>query len=289
VMVAAMRHASDLVDRSFCFLDGGLASLGRSPHAPCLIWNGDRSVCLALSGHVTGPDLDEAFVNTLRQSPLETLRQLDGSYAFAMYDRTARSLVLAADRFGFVPLYYCHRGDSIVFASEVKAILHVLHSRKLDWDSVADFFYVGHMLGNRTLFHDVHVLDPGEMIIHRRGESRHERYCDFTQIEPLPREKVSTQQVASLFTRAVQKRARKDMRHTVLLSGGMDSRLVLGALKAARITPETITLEHADEYEGADGRLGCQVAESLGLISELRPTRGQPRYLHRKTSSSCFY
>jgi len=108
---------------------------------------------LALSGHVTGPDLDEAFVNTLRQSPLETLRQLDGSYAFAMYDRTARSLVLAADRFGFVPLYYCHRGDSIVFASEVKAILHVLHSRKLDWDSVADFFYVGHMLGNRTLFH----------------------------------------------------------------------------------------------------------------------------------------
>ena len=172
-----------------------------------------------------------------------------------------------------MPVYYYLRNGLMVFASEVKAILKVLDSRELDWNAAADFFYVGHMMGSRTLFDGIRALDPGELIIYSGGKSRRERYYDFTQVKVLSRDQVSTDRIASLFMTAVEQRASKDGLHTVLLSGGLDSRMVAGALQAAGISPRTISLEHAGELNGADGKLGCQAAESLGLKPELRPTR----------------
>ena len=285
-MANAMRHDPDVKYRSYYFRSGGLAIVKQPADTSDLIWNKDRSLCLAISGRVTnssggrlcaGHDLSagigESLIDMLSHSPVETLRRLDGVYGIALYDLTSDTLTLAADRFGFMPVYYYHRDGLTVFASEVKAILKVLQSSKLDWNGVTDFFYVGHMLGSRTLFDGVRALDPGEFIIYSGGKSRRERYYDFTQIKVLSRDQVSTDRVASLFMTAVEQRARKDMPHTVLLSGGLDSRLVLGALRAAGITPRTISLEHAGELHGADGKLGCRVAESLGLKAELRPTR----------------
>jgi asparagine synthetase B (glutamine-hydrolysing) len=195
--------------------------------------------------------------------------------------------MLTTDRYGFMPLYYYADAERIVFASEVKAILQVIGAQKLDWESVADFFYIGHMMGERTLFNGIHSVKAGEIITWCHGDITKSTYFDFTQIPVMAVEDVSTEKLASLFMEAVRKRVRRDTQNTLLLSGGADSRLILGALHALQVTPKIITLEHASEKQGLDGEYARRLADALGVECDYRQTR--PNYYSTNDWLNVFY
>jgi hypothetical protein len=277
-MSKAIKHHPDAPEKYLLFEGGGISMIGNLSFAEEQRWARDvrSGSCLGLCGSVVGFEGEPALLlRAFEERGEDLLSELNGTFAFAHYDPTARSLTVVNDRYGFMPLYYCREqgNGSFLFASEAKAILRVVGSRALDWQSVADFFYTGHMTGQKTLFEGIHTMDSGQMLAYRGGIVEKSKYYEFTSMPLLSPEEVSTEKLATLFLEAVRRRIREDVSNTVLLSGGFDSRLVLGAMHMLGASPKVVTLEHAELSQGADGRFASLMADRLGLECDLRPTR----------------
>jgi len=199
--------------------------------------------------------------------------QIEGDYVMAHYDADSTALTLANGKYGFCPLYYSVTADGFYFASEAKALIRAIGTAELDWQSVADFFYIGHMLGERTLFRGISALAPGQILTYSHGRLGAHTYADFTQAPVQAARDISAERLVQLFLESVQRRLDRDRTQCVLLSGGLDSRLIMGTLHQLGIKPRVISLEHNNIRNGADGRYAEQIAQRLGLECDVRPTR----------------
>jgi asparagine synthetase B (glutamine-hydrolysing) len=289
LMIRVMKHDSNSHEEYLWLENGGIAVIRNTPFDKNQsMWGRDRLSCLALSGHIVdyeshrsavgvseckiSPDV-EFLHQAFEERGEEILERLNGVFSMAYYSSRSRSLTIANDRYGFSPLYYYHDNNGFWFASEVKAILRVIGRQEPDWESYADFFYAGHMTGQKTLFQNICALDSGQMLMYCDGSLHKRKYYDFTQTPVAHPKAISTKELASLFIQAVQRRVIADKPGTVLLSGGFDSRLILGALHRLGVSPKLLSLEHGDEKKGADGRYASLIASHLGLGCELRRTR----------------
>jgi len=275
-MAKVIKHRPDSPEQYLRFEGGGIMLIGNPSFAEEERWARDerRGSCLGLCGNVVGFGSAAALLRAFEERGEELIKELNGTFAFAHYDSTARSLRLVNDRYGFMPLYYCREEKgSFLFASEVKAILRVLEPRELDWQSVADFFYIGHMVGQNTLFKGVYAMDSGQVLAYQNGFLKKSKYHNFTKTSLLSPEEVTTEKLAGLFVEAVRRRVREDRPNTLLLSGGFDSRLILGAFDKLGISPELVTLEHGSQAGGMDGKLAAAMARRLGLKIDFRRTR----------------
>jgi hypothetical protein len=290
-MTSVMQHDPRSCDEYAWFDHGGIGVIKNLPSdSHTIAWDNERASCLAACGHIAGAtagqlslsynDIDLSTVNSdtfllhaFKTHGSEILPDLNGTFAFAYYNSATCSIAIVNDRYGFMPLYYYYDQNMFLFASEVKAIVQVLGQPEFDWESYADFFYIGHMTEQKTLFKKIHALDSGHMLTYSNGSLHESRYYDFTQTPVLGEKDVSTEKIASLFVEAVARKVKQEQPHTVLLSGGYDSRLVLGALHRSGITPKIVSLEHASETQGADGKFAALIANSLGLACDYRPSR----------------
>lgn len=290
-MIGVMKHDAEAKDELVHFNNGGIAVVTNSiQDTSNLAWDKDALRCLALCGHVVGSDNADGssgsnqrdisnsdtvavLLDNFRSSREEFLDKLNGVFGFAYYDSTSGSLTVVNDRHGFMPLYYYYDQGVFIFASEVKAILQIVEQQELDWESCADFLYIGHMLGQKTLFRNIHAFDSALIITYSDGVLNSCRYHDFTKTSVKDHKDVSVEKLARLFTEAVQRRVRREQPNTVLLSGGFDSRFVLGALSNLKVSPKLVSLEHASVQQGADGKLAILLANALRLESDYRRTR----------------
>lgn len=155
------------------------------------------------------------------------VRQLDGMFAFALWDARLGQLVLARDRMGKKPLYYTQVGGQLVFASEIKAILqHPQVRRELDLQSLDQYLTFCNVPAPRTLFAGIHKLEPAHLLIcDSRGSTRVERYWSplTGDWQRATTEAEATDRVRQLLGDAVRKRVMADVPVGCLLSGGLDS------------------------------------------------------------------
>lgn len=291
-MVKVMKHDLEAPEEYFYFEGGGIAVIGNSSlEEKRSARDGERGSYLALCGRIVGfkgneappPRYEEYDVSTeggvdsllraFQEYGEDILEKLNGVFAFAHHDPVTNSLTVVNDRYGFMPLYYYYKEGKFLFSSEVKAILQILGPQEFDWESFADFFYIGQMTAQKTLFKDVCALDSGQTLTYLNGRLSKRQYYDFTKTPVLNPGKVSTEKVATLFTEAVRRRIKHNKPNTALLSGGFDSRLILGALLKLGVVPDVLTLEHARERSGTDSRFAALLTERLDLRSDLRPTR----------------
>lgn len=273
-MVAAMAPGSEDCIVSRCFDNGGIALIGAAGSAGIYLESAPGQASFAaVCGELVDSPRDHTIPDALSEDAPGFLATLNGVFALAHYNAQTGSLLIANDCYGFMPLYYYSDEQIFVFASEVKAILKVVGQQPFDCEAWADFFYIGHMLGQKTLFRTIHAFDSAQILTYCNGKVAAQQYADFTQTAVLARQDVSTETVATLFTQAVRRRASNDTQNTVLLSGGVDSRLVLGALHSLNVQPNVVTLEHASEKQGADGKYALLLAQSLGLPADYRRTR----------------
>ncbi len=163
-----------------------------------------------------------------------TLKRLNGMFAFAMYDKHARKLFLVRDRFGVKPLYYYQNGATLLFASEIKAMIeHPAYRSQLDKEALVEYLTFQNYFTDRTLFKGVRMLPAGtygEISIDaggpaRTGELQVKRYWDYNFQEPeQPRtEKQYLEELTHLFEAAVTRQLVSDVPVGAYLSGGMDS------------------------------------------------------------------
>ncbi len=303
--ISVMKHEPEAVEQAVCFDKGGIAIINTSPtDTSSLAWDEDHFRCLALCGHVVDTRIDNTSSSAeMVNSPVvnsasllisdfaargeDLLGELNGVFAIAYYDSASQTLTLANDRFGFMPLYYYYNHGLVVFASEVKAILQLVPQRELDWESCADFFYVGHMLGQKTLFKNIHALEAGQVLTYTNGNLETRRYYDFTHTPIIDRKDVSVEKLARLFTEAVRRRVRTELPNTVLLSGGFDSRFILGTLDSVGVSPKVVSLEHANVKQGLDGKLALLLANALRLEYDYR--RSHKHYFTSQDWLQVFY
>ena len=183
------------------------------------------------AGHRFRSDTDtEVLLHSYEERGTDAILPLNGMFAFALWDRKQRRLVLARDRFGVKPLYYTTIGNTFAFASEIKAFRGIPEFRaKADPIGLAEHFTFQNTFGERTLFEGVHLLEAGHLLVLENGAIHKHRYWDLAYE---PEGGRTLQQWAhglrERFEQAVQRQLMSDVPLGTYLSGGMDT----GAISA---------------------------------------------------------
>jgi asparagine synthase (glutamine-hydrolysing) len=173
---------------------------------------------------------------------------LSGMFTVALWDRSRERLVLARDRIGKKPLLWTRLPDGgLAFASELKALLRLPGvSREVDPHAVDAFLALQYVPGGAGLI-GVEKLPPGHVLVVEGGTIRVERYARLEQLGPesegdwlaLVRERVEA---------AVRRRLISDVPLGALLSGGIDSSIVVALMAQASAQPvRTFTVGFGDE------------------------------------------
>lgn len=152
--------------------------------------------------------------------------ELDGMFAFALYDSIREELLLVRDRIGVKPLYYAVLPGGILFASEIKAILaHPAVSAALDFEGFLHYLTFVSTPAPWTLFAGIRKMRPGTLLkVRRDGRIAEETWWD--AIVPAVREESEEEieaKILHLLEEAVRKRMMSDVPFGVYLSGGIDS------------------------------------------------------------------
>jgi asparagine synthase (glutamine-hydrolysing) len=203
-----------------------------------------------LAGHdVRGRGDTPVIPHLYEEYGVRFVEHLEGMFAIALWDASRRRLVLARDRLGKKPLVWTRlAGGTLAFASELKAF-HGLPGFNAEPDLAAldAYLALGYVPGTRTGLRGVHRLEPGSLLVVENGREQVERYWQ-PQIE---REVASDdewlERVRAEVTAAVRKRLASDVPLGALLSGGIDSAIVVALMADASAEPvRTFTVGFAD-------------------------------------------
>jgi len=171
----------------------------------------------------------EVVLAALARWGIGALDRLNGMYAFALWDRTTQELVLARDRYGVKPLYYALFGNTLLFGSEVKALVpHPAYRAGLDREALLEYFTFQNFFTDRTLFAGVRLLPAGTYMrvpLGARTLPAPVRYWDYRFEEPSsPRtDEEYAGELDHLLRQAVGRQLVSDVDVGAYLSGGMDS------------------------------------------------------------------
>ncbi|HEY8645977.1 MAG TPA: asparagine synthase (glutamine-hydrolyzing) [Gaiellaceae bacterium] len=182
-------------------------------------------------------------------------RALRGKFAAAVWDERERRAVVARDRLGVKPLYYARSDDLLVFASELKAVLTSgLVSPELDLEAIDAYLSLGFVPGPRTPVAGVRKLMPGHLLVADDAGVRIERYWQYPHPAPAVERRAPNEWSEELLERldeAVRLRLMSDVPLGAMLSGGIDSSLVVGLM--ARHMSEPVRTFSVGFRESAEG------------------------------------
>jgi asparagine synthase (glutamine-hydrolysing) len=206
---------------------------------------------LAARGHeVRGRGDTPVIPHLYEEYGVSFVERLEGMFAIALWDAPRRRLLLARDRLGKKPLVWTRLSDgTIAFASELKAF-HALPGFSMEPDLAALDAYLAlqYVPGTRTGVRGVHRLEPGSLLVVESGNERVERYWEPQRDEEPARDDEWLERVRMEVTAAVQKRLASDVPLGALLSGGIDSAVVVALMAQASAEPvRTFTVGFSDE------------------------------------------
>jgi len=202
--------------------------------------HGELRASLLRRGHVFKSSSDtEVLVHLYEEEGASLVGALRGIFAFAIYDRPRRRVLLARDRYGVKPLFYAELDGEWLFASEIKAIVarrgFVPH---LDRQACYDFLGLGYVPEPATGFANVRALPPASVLAITPEGARLDPY-DGVVAAPQPERRLE-ETVAALADRlvgAVRRQSVADVPVAALLSGGIDSSLVVATHERAGLGP----------------------------------------------------
>jgi len=107
----------------------------------------------------------EVILHAFREWDVRCFSRLRGMFAVALWTESKRRLVLARDRIGIKPLYFCRAGTDLIFGSEIKAILeHPAVDREIDIDGLNCFLRLNYVPAPYTMVHGIEKLPPGHFL-----------------------------------------------------------------------------------------------------------------------------
>lgn len=256
-----------LAHRRLAIID--LSAGGRQPMESAdgrmvLVFNGEiynhrelRTELERLGRHFISRSDSEVLLQAWAEWGAAALPRFNGMFAFAIYDRRARELVLARDRYGIKPLYWARLGATFAFGSEAKAILaNPACPAQPDPEACLEYFTFQNLFTDRTLIAGVHLLPPGSWLRLRVGQ--HEPpppvpWWEWTFQEPTGTvdERELTEELDRLLRQAVTRQLVSDVDVGAYLSGGLDSGTI--AALASRQLPRLRTFTCGFDLSSASG------------------------------------
>ncbi|MBV6421293.1 MAG: Asparagine synthetase [glutamine-hydrolyzing] 1 [Ignavibacteriaceae bacterium] len=178
----------------------------------------------------------EVILHLYEDKGINCLKELNGQFAFAIWDSNNRTLFLARDRVGILPLYYTIQNQRLYFASEIKAIFtnKEIH-RALDSESLDQVFTFWTTLPGKTVFNNIKELPPAHYMLISPNEIKYDKYWDLNfannkeTVNRLSADLVN--EISELMMDAVRIRLRADVPVGTYLSGGIDSSALTETVK----------------------------------------------------------
>lgn len=205
---------------------------------------------LEAKGHVFATQSDtEVIIHAYEEYGQGCVDLFNGMFAFAVWDANQHRLFLARDRLGIKPMYYWTGNGQIVFGSEIKAIIaHPIVPRDIDPLALDYFLTLEYIPGPRTIFKDIHKLQPGHYLIFQNGSLKVERYWDIAPQAFPQDEQTCHEALVELIKDSVQMRLVSDVPLGAFLSGGIDSSTVLAFMSQASGSPvKTFSIGFEDD------------------------------------------
>jgi asparagine synthase (glutamine-hydrolysing) len=239
---------------------------------------------LEAHGHVYRTKSDtETIVHAYEQWGDACVHRFRGMFAFAIWDAPKRRLLLVRDRLGIKPLYWARIGDTLLFGSEIKAVLASdLIAPQANQEVLPEVLSTRYTSGTDTMFRGINKLLPGHLLVHERGEIQTRQYWDVpvglrAEGLGLPDDSVSPQpsalspdvvgQFRSLLEESVRLRLMSDVPLGMFLSGGIDSSAIAAIM--ARMIGRPLETFSVAFKERAFNELGYarEVARAIGANS----------------------
>jgi asparagine synthase (glutamine-hydrolysing) len=207
-------------------------------------------------GHFFCTETDvETLVHMYEECQEGFLNQVNGQFAFVIYNRATGGLFLARDQFGICPLYFTVRDGMFIFASEIKAILqHPLVCAEVDLTGLDQVLSLPGPISPRTMFQGIESLPPGHHLIVTDGAVRITEYWDLEypkvgECEYARPDSYYEAGLRSLFEQSVKYRLHADVPVGFYLSGGLDSSFIAAMIRSlsAEVQRHSFSISFSDD------------------------------------------
>jgi asparagine synthase (glutamine-hydrolysing) len=240
----------------------GRVGIGVFNQAAQPVWNDQHTIGIVMAGEFFGtggfeptePGLsDEKIALHMYESMGDQfVSKLRGAFILAIWDGVKQRLVIANDRFGLYPLYYAQFRGRFIFSSEIKGVLcDDDFDRQIDPRALAEYMRFQHILGDKTFFESLKIFPNASILIYDVNSDRLDidSYWDISHIPELRGSitfEEAVEESGRLLKSAVDEQTSGDHRFGLYLSGGLDSRVILGLMDRNRFPVTTITYGDRD-------------------------------------------
>jgi len=223
-------------------LSGGTQPIHNENKSLWIIYNGEIFNYIELrqqlesKGHIFYTNSDtEVLLHMYEQYGSDCLEQLNGQFAFAIWDNIKRELFAARDHVGILPLYFTKVGDVLLFASEIKSLfINQNVPKEIDPIAIDQIFTFWTTLKGRTVFEGIDELPAGHYLKISKGRIEIKKYWDYVflprneQLSHSPNEVCDN--IRTLLLDSINIRLRADVPVGAYLSGGLDSSGITAAI-----------------------------------------------------------
>lgn len=227
-------------------IDGGRQPMHNEDETVWITFNGEifnhveLREALIKKGHRFRSRSDtEVIVHLYEEKGEDCVHDLNGQWAFAIWDTKRQRLFLSRDRLGVRPLFYAQVRDGFAFGSEVKSLLTVPSmERAIDPHALNEIFTFWVTLPPRTVFAGVSELPPGHSLVFERGHIQISPYWapDYVASMGVAHKEEAREALLDLLLDATRIRLRSDVPVGAYLSGGLDSTVIAALIKKLGIT-----------------------------------------------------
>jgi asparagine synthase (glutamine-hydrolysing) len=209
----------------------------------------------------------EVIIHGYKEWGTEVLNHLNGMFGLAIWDVRKERLLVARDAMGIKLVYFRVADGQLTFGSEIRAILAAGDSDpEVDPVALNLFLRFRYTPSPLTVYQGIRKLAPGEMLVVEAGKCREERWYNFT---PIPfsspkQDDEATRELLELYRGAVRRHLLSDVPVGLLLSGGLDSGLLLALMNEQGGPWPTYTIGYGEAFEDDELADAAETASLLG-------------------------
>jgi asparagine synthase (glutamine-hydrolysing) len=163
----------------------------------------------------------------------KAFEKFNGSFCMIIYNMITNETIVANDRFSSCPLFYSFTVDKrLLFSTQLSPILHspnLGEKLELDMSALFEFFALHRVLGAKTYYKNIKMLEPASILHYKGGSISIKSYWEMNYQEERRSEKYYTIKLAETLKKSLKRRTKGKDKLGILLSGGLDSRMVYAA------------------------------------------------------------
>lgn len=242
------------------------------------IFNEDKTLLIVMAGEIFDyEDLKQSLIRRGHEFTFENndaeyclhlyeewgedaFKKLNGSFCIAIHNLKTAEFLLVNDRFSSYPLfYYLTTEKMLLFSTKLSPILQSPEvPRDLDLTSIFEFLTFQRVLGTKTFYKNLSLLRPAHILRYQDGKMSMNPYWEMRYKEDKQPEKYYVNKLAAVIKKSVERRTKGNYRFGLLLSGGLDSRMVLAA------SDKKMVCFTVGDFENREVRTAKRIAQAKG-------------------------